>query len=75
MDECSTEATTDVKHSTLSLPGFDECLRDALDDAIRAGSVTDAEADTYLWILQVSPARYSTFDQLITVVREAMTGS
>lgn len=61
--------------STMSLPGFDEQLRDALDEAIRAGTVTDAEADTYLWLLQENPGRYGTFDQLIKVVRQAMTST
>ncbi|MFI2365120.1 hypothetical protein [Promicromonospora sp. NPDC019610] len=63
------------KSSTLSLPGFDEQLRDALDDAIRAGTVTDAEVDTYLWLLQQNPGRYDTFDQLVRVVRQAMTST
>lgn len=59
--------------STMSLPGCDEQLRDALDDAIRARTVTDAEADTYLWLLQARPSRYGSFDHLITVVRQVMT--
>lgn len=59
----------------MSLPGFDEQLRDALDEAIRAGTVTDAEADTYLWLLQENPGRYDSFDQLIMVVRQAMTST
>lgn len=61
--------------STMSLPGFDEQLRDALDEAIRAGAVTDAEADTCLWLLQENPGRYDTFDQLVKVVRQAMTST
>lgn len=42
--------------SSMSLPGFDGQLRDHLDDKIRAGSVSAAEADTYLWLLQATPA-------------------
>ncbi|MFI2364596.1 hypothetical protein [Promicromonospora sp. NPDC019610] len=61
--------------STLSLPGFDEQLRDALDEAIRARTVTDTEADTYLWLLQANPGRYDTFDRLIEVVRQAMAST
>ena len=59
--------------STMTLPGFDEQLRDDLDDEIRAGSVSNAEADTYLWLLQENPGRYETFDDLIKVVRDAVT--
>ncbi|MFD6443874.1 hypothetical protein ACFWEJ_02155 [Promicromonospora sp. NPDC060204] len=59
--------------STMSLPGCDEQLRDALDDAIRARTVTDAEADTYLWLLQANPGRYETFGDLIEVVRQVLT--
>ncbi|GAA2234670.1 hypothetical protein GCM10010413_37700 [Promicromonospora sukumoe] len=55
--------------STMTLPGFDEQLRDELDDKIRAGAVSDTEADTYLWLLQENPGRYETFEQLIKVVR------
>jgi hypothetical protein len=63
------------KHSTMSLPGFDEQLRDALDEVIRAGAVTDAQADTYLWLLQENPGRYETFDELMKVVRQTMTST
>lgn len=61
--------------STMTLPGFDEELRNALDDAIRARTVTDAEATTYLRLLQENPGRYETFDQLIKVVRNALRPS
>ncbi|MFE7506761.1 hypothetical protein [Promicromonospora sp. NPDC057488] len=73
MDECITQADRTRMPSTLSLPGYDEQLRDTLDDAIRARTVTDAEADTYLWLLQANPGRYTSFDHLITVVRRVMT--
>jgi hypothetical protein len=61
--------------STMSLPGFDEQLREALDEATRARTVTDAEAGTYLLLLDENPGRYDAFDQLIKVVRQATTST
>lgn len=62
--------------STMSLPGFDEQLYDALDDKIRAGGeetpISNAEAELYRWLVHENPGRYETFDQVIGLVRDAM---
>jgi tryptophan synthase alpha chain len=57
--------------STLSLPGFDEQIRNELDERIRAGKISDPEVDTLLWLLQENPGRYESYDELYEVVRSA----
>lgn len=49
--------------STMSLPGDDENIRDSIDDAIRAGSITDDQVTRMHQLLDEHPGRY-TWEQI-----------
>ena len=57
--------------STMSMPGDDEEIRNAVDDAIRAGTISDEEVALVHRLLDENPGRFRSFKDIYEKARAA----
>jgi tryptophan synthase alpha chain len=57
--------------STMSMPGDDEEIRNDVDDAIRAGTISDEEVATVHKLLDENPGRFRSFKDIYEMARAA----